>query len=405
LKSLSRMTNRFRAPRFFFISLVIAVALVSARCGPKADAPERRIENGVEVVINGERPYPVNGKTVALTVKEEFRIDLEDPKYAAMGLSDVAKADLDSRGRVILFRQFAGEGPLVFLFDERGKLKSSFGRRGQGPGEIVYPFAVGVTGLDEIAIRESDTKILFFDPRGTLLRSTAISSPVPITGRTGMSLLTNGNYLIQYPRLEEGGDIREIVVGVFDDQFHKIKDLVTFNTPGPIEKISNPFIPVPVLCHSREAIFIGFEKAGQDISVFDLNGNLKRIIRKLYPTVAIPASFRDELLRRMPENHPLRANLRLPANFPAFQFLFSDDEGRLVVATCQKDSASGQNLCDIFAPDGTYIARAPLGYFDILKWMFEGQPGDVVIRSGRLLCVRDKDSGFREVIVSTLTWN
>ena len=83
----------------------------------------------------------------------------------------------------------------------------------------------------------------------------------------------------------------------------------------------------------------------------------------------------------------------------------TDVEGRLFVVTCEKDSATGQNMCDVFSPDGTYIARAPLGYFDILKWMFEGQPGDVVIRNGRVLCVRDKDSGFREVIVSSMIWN
>ena len=91
-------------------------------------------------------------------------------------------------------------------------------------------------------------------------------------------------------------------------------------------------------------------------------------------------------------------------SFPAFQFLFSDDQGRLYVATCEKDPASGQNMCEIFSSDGTYIHRAPLGYFDILKWMFEGQPGDVVIRNGRILCVRDKDNGYREVIVSSIKW-
>ena len=61
-------------------------------------------------------------------------------------------------------------------------------------------------------------------------------------------------------------------------------------------------------------------------------------------------------------------------------------------------------MCEIFAPDGTYIQRVPLGYFDILKWMFEGQPGEVVIRNGRVVCVRDKENGYREVIVSTVVW-
>jgi len=399
------MTIGNKIKRGSVLSLVLAAAVFTTRCASKADAPERRIENGVEVVINGDRPYPVQGKPVTLHVKEEFKIDLEDPKFAEIGLSDVAKADLDSHGRVIIFRQFTGEGPLAFVFDVRGAFQRSFGRRGQGPGEVVYPSPMGVIVSDEIAIRDSNAKILFFDSNGALLRTAAISSPVPIIGRAGMSLLANGNYLIQYPQLGEGGEINEIAVGIFDSQFRKIKDLVRFSLPGSIEKISNPFVPVPVFCHSGSEIFLGFEKSGTDISVFDLSGNLKRLVRKRFAPVPIPASFRDDLLKRMPENHPLRANLKLPETFPAFQFLFSDDEGRLYVVTCEKDSASGQNLCDIFAPDGTYILRAPVGYFDILKWMFEGQPGDVVIRNGRVLCVRDKESGYREVIISSMLWH
>jgi hypothetical protein len=347
----------------------------------------------------------VNGKPVTLAVREEFRIDLENPKYAEMGLSDVAKADLDSQGRVILFRQFTGEGPLVFVFDEHGKFLRSFGRRGQGPGEIAYPYPVGVISSDEIAIRDQEGRILFFDSDGTLIRSIAIASSIPIIGRIGLSLLGNGNYLVQYLRSEERRDIREIAIGVFDSRFNKIKDLESFGITRSVEKLSNPFVPVMVFCHSHDAIYMGLIGGEQDISVFDLSGNLKRIIRKRFSPVAIPSSFRDNLLKRMPENHPLRANLKLPADFPAFQFLFSDDEGRLAVATCGKDAASGQNLCDIFSSDGTYIARTPLGYFDILKWMFEGQAGDVVIRSGRLLCVRDKESGYREVIVSSMLWH
>lgn len=390
---------------FFAISIVLAAVLSMIQCAPKLDEPERRIENGVEVVVNGDRPYPINGKPAVLTVKEEFRIDLEDSKYAEMGLSDAAKADLDSWGHVVIFRQFAGEGPLVFVFDEHGIFQKSFGRRGQGPGEVAYPFPIGVTGPDEIAIRDSSAKILFYNSNGTLLRTAPISSPVPILGRVGFSLMASGNYIIQYPQTGESGEIRGASVGVFDTAFRKIKDIAAFDLPGAIEKISNPFVPIPVFCHSGSGIFLGFEKNRTDISVYDLDGNMKRIIRKSYPQIDIPASFRDDLLKRMPENHPLRTNLKLPANLPAFQFLFSDDQGRLYVATYEKDAATGQNMCEIFSPDGTYIQRAPLGYFDILKWMFEGQPGDVVIRNGRVLCVRDKDSGYREVIVSSIVWH
>ena len=107
----------------------------------------------------------------------------------------------------------------------------------------------------------------------------------------------------------------------------------------------------------------------------------------------------------MPENHPLRTNLKLPANFPAFQFLFSDDEGRLYVATCEKDAATGQNMCDVFSPDGTYIQRAPLGYFDFLKWMFEGQPGESSSGTAASSASGTRTAAIGRSIVSSMLWH
>ena len=190
----------FQIIRYPLVAGIALMLALTIHCGShRRDEPERTVENGVEVVTNGERPYPVNGKQSALTIKEEFRIDLEDPKYAEMGLSDVAKADLDSKGRVILFRQFAGEGPLVFIFDERGSFLRSFGRRGQGPGEITDPFPIGITGRDEIAIRDSSSKILFFDSNGAFLRTIPISSPVPILGRPACRCWRTGTILFNIP--------------------------------------------------------------------------------------------------------------------------------------------------------------------------------------------------------------
>ena len=119
----------------------------------------------------------------------------------------------------------------------------------------------------------------------------------------------------------------------------------------------------------------------------------------------IPPEFERGLLKRLPENHPLRKNLKLPRYFPAYQYLFADELGHLFVATYEKDNVTGQNMCDVFAPDGTFIQRVPLGYFDIMKWWWLGQSRDVVVRNGRMLCIREKEDGFREIVVYSLRWS
>lgn len=391
--------------RLGLIAAGVGVLVSFSGCAKVASGPERRVENGVEVVINGDRPYPVEGKLATLTVKEEFRIDLEDPKYAEMGLSDVSKADLDSQGRVILFRQFAGEGPLVFVFDEHGKFLRSFGRRGQGPGEIVYPSPVGVTGSDEIALRDTSSKILFFDAAGKMTRTLQIRTTLRILGNEGISLLSNGSYLVQYLLVGNGGEAKGMAVGIFDSQFRKVKDLGMLSPPGSLAQIDDPFGPVPIFCASAASIFLGYEKRGSDIAVFDLEGNLRRLIRKSFRSVPLRNAFHDELLIWLKANRVPSGHLKFPAVYPDFQILLSDEQGRLYAVTYERDPGSNLNWCEIFSSDGVFIQRLPLGNYDFLKRMFNEHPGDMVIRNGRVLSVRDKENGYREVIVSSMLWH
>lgn len=223
-------------------------------------------------------------------------------------------------------------------------------------------------------------------------------------GQFGLSILANGNYLAQYLLLDQNLEIRKVVVGIFDPYFRKLNDLIQYDIYGNIEEIDNPVLPFPVVGYSCRAVYAANQKNGTDISVFDLDGKRTRIIRKPFAPVEIPVGFEKALREGMPPGLLLAKTLKLPRSFPAFQYFFADDEGRLFVATYEKDLKTGQNIRDVFSPAGVFIIRASLGYFDFIKMFLDGRPGDVVIRGDRLACVHEKESGFKEVIVSSCRW-
>jgi hypothetical protein len=90
---------------------------------------------------------------------------------------------------------------------------------------------------------------------------------------------------------------------------------------------------------------------------------------------------------------------------PALQGFFADEEGRLFVASGKREALSGANICDIFSPEGVRFARAAIGFQDLIRYSLEGIPFDVVLRNGRAHCVREKESGYKEVVVYRVIWN
>ena len=157
-----------------FLAVLVVAALFWA-CHSKVDGPIRTIENGVEVVDNGTGVFPSADGPHSLTLKEEFRIDLESEALAAAGLTDIVGLDADSKGRIYLFRKGISAGPYIFQLDDRGKLLKSFCPNGQGPGEVEYPQFLGINASDEISLI-SNGQFAYFDSQGALLRRSMIDS-------------------------------------------------------------------------------------------------------------------------------------------------------------------------------------------------------------------------------------
>jgi hypothetical protein len=368
--------------------------------------PERIIEKGVEVVVNGPKPVAVKGQPSGLTLREEFRIDLEEDKIAALGLGDISRVDLDSKGRIFV-AQAGWPGKtvdLIYVFDAGGRFLRSFGRIGQGPGELTNTHYLAVNARDELPVFDKGSaRITYFDLNGRVARTvnTATQYWLP---QLGMDFLENGNCFSYSFTIDEKGTLQEALGSIFSPDYKKVQDLVRYDLRRRLSEYKDFLSAKPISATSKNTIYIAQPITGKDISVYDPNGRLVRKIRAPFPQVGLTAGHLAEMKSPFPKNYPEFRDVKFPDNFPPFLALFTDDQERLYVAGFEEDAATKMTLCDVFAPDGSYLLRAGIGFRDLSHYMLGSQYFDLTIKKDRLVCVRGKPSGFKEVVVYSMIW-
>lgn len=385
------------------IHLIIAILVIFNGChfGDKETSVEKINEDGVEVVINHHDPYEIKDESNKLSLEKLFTIDTESESLLKLGLANIRKLDIDSAGNIFIFQSPQPDMPLVFTFDRQGHFENAFGKMGQGPEEIQYPDYLGLNNRDEVLIIDSaKRKLLFLSQDGDVLKETAFD--LMYRPQRGISLLENGEYLVHHLPSDPSGEIDKIAVSIFDEKFHLKKTLTEYPFPGAGNKKMSVFLSqVPVIGLSQDAIYLGYGEEN-DIHVYDFNGTLERKIRRKYKPVPVPEKLIEELKENL-AGRPVWDQLFIPEYMPPFQYFFTDSRGRLYAVTSEK-SESEMNICDIYTPDGVLIERKALGYYDLSKFIYLNESLDIMAKDGRLYCMREKESGFEELIVYKMDW-
>lgn len=373
-----------------------------ASCADKDPRVDKVLEDGVEVVLNHLEPYRVPGEPSAVVLEKEFVIDAESPDLFKAGLTNIFRFGVGADGSIYIAQRPRKDVPAVFKFDKAGRLQSSFGRFGQGPGEIEQCSYFGVIGRDEVyALDAQGRRIATFNSSGELLKEAHIPSSL-----IGAIPLENGNFIAPRGEAFPNEGQEEIGFDLLDRQFVRTKALHSFRFP--LERMGaakiNAYLTNPTGSFGSDRIYVGLPGKDYEVFVFDLDGNLLRRIRKEYAPVVMTAAFREGALARLPQGSPVAGRLEFPDHKPSFQYMFADEKGRLFVATSERDAASGQNICDVFNASGVFIGRAAAGYFDLLKMYWEGVTLDIVAKNGRLYVLHEKENGYKELIVSRAIW-
>jgi hypothetical protein len=371
--------------------LLIPVFVFAASCGPNRGRVERTTENGVEVVINHKSPYP-DGKGRAMKLERLFQIDTEKAEIRDLGIPEILGFDVDSRGRIIVLRQYSGEGNFVYVFDDQGHFVKSFGRKGQGPGELENPHHLALDSQDRIMIHDGGrARENRYDKDGGFLGPLTMNDIARMTAGPGDSLLVKSTTMNQ----ENGKAVFSSSLKRLNADFHEL---------GVVDAIKVEMNPAefraeePLLCWSvsRDRLFVAGEERGYEIRVYDKEGKPVRIIRKEYNPVPVSEAYRDKILKQYPAS--MRKSVRFPEFHPPLQSLAAGEDGKLLVATFEEGDKPGEFQFDIFNERGAFVGKKSLNAF-----IWEGVLW-ARMRADRFYSLEEKENGYKEIAVYRLKW-
>jgi len=391
--------------------LAIAASILIASCRPKPANVERRVENGVEVVINHVTSDAARNIRPPLRLDELFVIDSENADIVRLGLSDIWGFDVDSAGEIFIFKSPIGQGDFIYKFDAAGRFLSSFGRKGEGPGELQMPIFQKLSASGELYIPDSGKrKVLVFDREGRLLRE------IPIKPRLRQAtdrLVPLDNTRFLYRRIDfdaaRPGALAAFIYSIVDRQYSEIKELdriLAQDAQGAAKFLYPP--PFIRWALSGDRIFLVNDERGYEIRAYDFNGKLVRRIGKEAPPVKYPEAMRRDVLKNIeaPTFAFLKTKIKFADPAPPCQHIWIDDMGRIYVKTYEEGVKPGEFMIDIFDGSGAFIGQVSMNIRAGMDLFGQVPRLDswTTIKNNRLYCLREKETGYIQLVVYRVNW-
>jgi hypothetical protein len=353
---------------------------------------DRTLEGGVEIVLNHVRPYRIKGQPSTFSLEKAFSIDMERDDLAEAGMGTAGEWDADSDGNVFIVA-FKSKENYIYRFSGAGRMTGSFGRQGQGPGELQWPFLGGVFGNGEIALTDYLQKFIVYDLNGRLIREVKLRRHA-----LHVDALKNGKFLTfgSRPELRSGGTYVDALV-LCDGGFEELKILDRYENAMD----NNRQVPYFMWRVSGDRIFVANQARGYEIWVYDLDGNLMRKIRKEYTPVRVTDAIKDAVLGPEQRRAGIPQDRYFPNPLPPLNQFFADDEGRIFVMTYESGPNPGEYLWDIFNTEGEFVGRKALNI--VWAGLYLG-PRYTFVKNGNLYCHQEKESGFNELVVYKMAW-
>ena len=368
----------------------IVILVVTLCCFFGQQPAGRGTEKVEDVVLNRKTPSAA-ARIHGFRLEKIFEIDTENPVVRDIGIPDIFGFDVDTKGRIIVLRDYKGDGPFLFLFDERGRFIKSFGRQGQGPGELQNPRDVAFDNKDNILICDLGTGLSRYDKEGVFLGKAPAEKIIKFAAGPGSGLLG------QFTGMGSEGDkfIFSTSVQRLGPDFRPIARLDELR----VDMKPSDFRPIePLLCWavSRDRTFVLNEQRGYEIRVYDGNAKLVRVIRKEFDPVPISEAERQKILK--PFSPQMKEAFRFSGSHTPFQSVAASDEGRLLVATFEPGNGPGEFLFDLFDENGHFAAKKSLS-----ARIWEGTLW-IRMKGDKFYSLREKDDGFKTVEACRMTW-
>lgn len=334
------------------VVLIGTAAVFLAGNGLRAQEILIKTENGIPVVYNPKEPVPLKGQPSSLTLKPDFTIGLEteDMNYVFSGLQHT---QVDEQEYI-----YAADWKetLIKVYDKNGKHVRSFGRKGQGPGEIGLPFYLGIFQGNKIVVNDqANAKFIIYSREGELLKE------IP-TGKyrsvTRFKVDSEGCIYAFSRTFDQAKTIFELKK--FSPAFDPLETFASFEvmrTPQVAQAFSPPYF-VQI---TRDENIVWLDPIKYELTLMNRQGKPLRRIIKDWDPVKITEAHEMRLIQQTWGDRGIRPGVKfeVPKHFPPVSSFYVDDERRIYVRTYDYINKEGGQLdrYDVFDPEGRYIAK------------------------------------------------
>jgi len=337
---------------FLGIALIAIVAAFLTANGLLAQEIKIKTENGIPVVYNPKEPVPIKGQPAKLTLREDLTIgkDTEDVNYIFSGLQH-AQMDEEEYMYAADWKE-----TLIKVYDKNGKHVRSFGRKGQGPGEIGLPFYLGIFQGNKIVVNDqTNAKFIIYSREGELLKEIPMGKYRLITR---FKVDSEGNFYTISRTVDEAKITFELKK--FSPTFDPLATFASFElTRTP--QVVPAFQPALFVQITQDENLVWLDPLNYELTLMNREGKaLRRIIKHCDP-VKITEAHEKRLIQQTWGDQGIRPGYKfdIPKYFPPVRTFYVDDEDRIYVRTYDYINKEGDQLdrYDVFDPEGRYIAK------------------------------------------------
>jgi hypothetical protein len=372
--------------QIFLIVLCLFIVILTVSCGQKGAKWQGTIEeeDGIPVVRNPKEP--IYSEDV-FQLEEDLAIP--SPEEEELMFQSLMFLVIDNNENIYVSDSKAGH---ILVFDKSGEFVRKIGRRGQGPGEMVYPFETLILREKEIFVNDiGQAKAHFFTLEGEFIRQMT-TSKMPAFRRPKVD--SAGNIVVSYAIT---GEPVEIFLKKMDSEFNPLCDIascIATTQPPVLEyfEVSRSTSFVWNVTSADEIIWGDFKK--YEIHVCNPEGKCLRKIVKDADSVSITQTEKNKLIKNLFGDNPVPSDitLKFPDSYPPFIRFTCDEEGRIFVQ--RYDSSLDEELInyDVFDVEGKYIAKITLNFRPQI-W-----------KNNMMYCVEEDEDGFEVIKRYRVNW-
>jgi hypothetical protein len=363
--------------RLVLLLFTLCVFVLSMGCQKQDSAWKGTIseENGMTIVKNPKEP--IYGADI-FSLKEELAIT-DDAGGEECIFAQIRGIDVDESGKIYILDFNESH---VYIFNSNGTYIKTFGRKGQGPGELDMPMTIKIIDRNKVAVGNFNKGMIFYDLEGNFIHEIHTEK----SGARGVEIDNDYNLYGVLIVPEEEDPRFEFIK--FDPEMNRLCSFGSSPLPTARKEGFNPFGGALRYAIRRDNFVISGDPQTYEINVYDPTGNLIRKISKEYDPVEITQEEKDRVMERMSPD----IKVSIPKYHNPYNWFIVDDEGRLYVTTHEQVEEGEGFYYDVFDPEGKCLVKIPL----------KSRPQ--IIKKNKLYTVESDEEGFLTVKRYRIDW-